>query len=398
MAKDALRIAVVGAGIGGLTAAVALTRIAGAEVTVFEQARQLGEVGAGIGLAPNGQRGLGHLGLADAVERSAATFHGTAAYLRADGSYVSEAVIEDSAGEYRVKGIHRADLIELLADVLPGCVVRTRHRLVGVGDTGSGVDLEFDDGSRAAFDAVVGADGIHSVVRDLVTTPSTPVYSGSIAYRGVVDASRVPSDHPRTQTLWMGEGKHFLCYPVRRGELFNYVGFVRSGRPLKESWSAVGDVAELATEFAGWDPRLGAFIQAIDHTYWWGVYDRDPLPNWSRGRITLLGDAAHAMLPHASQGLNQAIEDSVALAAFLRGAGADGVEYALQRYESLRIERTSAVQAGSRRNGSRYDGQAEYTDTEKRDAELRGAAEFRTWLYDYDALAAAVSASGRAAT
>lgn len=391
MSHEPLRIAVIGAGIGGLAAAVALTRVAGAEVRVFEQARALGEVGAGIGLAPNGQRGLEHLGLRDAVEHISAEFDQPSTYHRADGTIVGEQLTEDSTGEFRVRGIHRADLVGLLADALPDGIVQTRHRLTALHSTDPGVELEFDNGVRETFDAVVGADGIHSIVRDTVTQASEPVYSGSIAYRGTVDAARLPSDWPMTLQTWMGDGKHFLCYPVRQRKLFNYVGFVHSDRSLAESWSAEGDVEELVQAFAGWDPALVTFIGAIEQTFWWGVNDREPLATWSRGRVTLLGDAAHAMLPHASQGLNQAIEDSLALAGFLRGVGSDGVAEAFTQYEQLRLERTKAVQAGSRRNGQRYDSQAEYSDIDKRDTDLQ-QAEFRQWIFDYDALAAATAA------
>jgi salicylate hydroxylase len=240
---------------------------------------------------------------------------------------------------------------------------------------------------------VVGADGVHSVVRDSIMTVPYPVYSGSIAYRGVLDATRLPDDWPMKSQVWMGEGKHFMCYPLQQRKLFNYVGFVPSDKPLEESWSSAGDVSELAAEFGGdgWDPKLREFIGLIDQTFWWGLYDREPLNNWSRGRITLLGDAAHTMLPHAGQGVNQAIEDSVALAFFLRECGgSDGIAEAFKRYTSVRMQRTAILQNSSRRSGSQFDSQNEFEDTRKRDAELRAGRDFRRGVvFDYDAVAAA---------
>jgi salicylate hydroxylase len=237
------------------------------------------------------------------------------------------------------------------------------------------------------------------VVRDAVAAPTDPVYSGTIAYRGVLDSSRLPEGWPMKSQVWMGEGKHFMCYPLRQRKLFNYVGFVPSDRPLKESWSAAGDVRELASEFGGedWDPKLREFISLIDTTFWWGLYDREPLANWSKGRITLLGDAAHTMLPHAGQGLNQAIEDSVTLAIFLReAAGAEGIVQAFKRYTTLRMQRTAILQNSSRRSGSQFDSQGQWQDPRKRDAELRAGRDFRRGVvFDYDAVAATERALAR---
>ena len=393
MVNHTTRVAVIGGGMGGLAAAIALTRIAGVHVTVFEQARKLGEVGAGVTVAPNGQRVLDMLGLLDEIKLAGAAMEGPGVFLDTNGTLIAETAWEDSARRYQMVGMYRPDLVDVLTRAVPADSVRLGHRLTSIQALDSSVRLEFENGANGEFDAVVGADGVHSVVRDSMMQLPDPVYSGSIAYRGVLDASLLPEDWPMKNQVWMGDGKHFMCYPLRQRKLFNYVGFVPSGKPLKESWSSAGDVSELAAEFGGeeWDPKLRDFIKLIDKTFWWGLYDREPLSNWSRGRITLLGDAAHTMLPHAGQGVNQAIEDSITLAFFLREAdGSEGIAEAFKRYTSVRMQRTAILQNNSRRTGSQFDSQNEFEDTRKRDAELRSGRDFRRGVvFDYDAVAAA---------
>lgn len=393
MVEHTTRVAIIGGGMGGLTAAIALTRIAGVHVTVFEQARKLGEVGAGVTVAPNAQRILDKLGLLAEIKLAGAAMEGPGVYLDANGTLIAEAAWEDSAGRYQNVGMYRPDLIDVLIRATPDGAVRLGHRLTSIQALESSVRLEFENGVNGEFDAVVGADGVHSVVRDSMMQLPEPVYSGSIAYRGVLDASALPADWPMKSQVWMGDGKHFMCYPLQQRKLFNYVGFVPSGKPHEESWSSAGDVSELAAEFGGaeWDPKLREFIELIDKTFCWGLYDREPLSNWSRDRITLLGDAAHTMLPHAGQGVNQAIEDSITLAFFLREAdGSDAIAQAFKRYTSVRMQRTAILQNSSRRSGSQFDSQNEFEDTKKRDAELRAGRDFRRGVvFDYDAVAAA---------
>jgi salicylate hydroxylase len=182
---------------------------------------------------------------------------------------------------------------------------------------------------------------------------------------------------------WLGAGKHFLVYPVRAGELINYVGFVPTDEQMKESWSAAGDPAALAGEFAGWDPMVEAIIAHVTTTFRWGLYDREPLATWTSGRLALLGDAAHPMLPHVGQGANQAIEDAVALATVLSCANRGSVRRALLVYESLRRERTARVQRSARVNGARYD--ASGGNLIARDQQLAAQAHERAWIWNYDA-------------
>jgi salicylate hydroxylase len=185
--------------------------------------------------------------------------------------------------------------------------------------------------------------------------PQPPLFSGRVAYRGVLPAANVPDLSQRDFVIWNGHGKHFLTFPVRPGQLRNYVGFVPADEEMRESWSAPGDPAMLAAEFSEWDPELGALLSHIEAPFRWGLYDRDPLPHWTLGRLTLLGDAAHPMLPHMGQGANQAIEDGMALATLLGDVDTAEAPEALLHYEQLRHDRTALIQQGSRANGLRFD-------------------------------------------
>jgi salicylate hydroxylase len=232
-------------------------------------------------------------------------------------------------------------------------------------------------------------------LRPFVFPPSAPVFSGSVAYRGTLPHEEVADWPTDVWEMWLGTGKHFLVFPLRAGKLINYVGFVPADREMKESWSASGDPDQLRAEFAGWDPRIENLLARIKQTFRWALYDRDPLPTWTRGRLSLLGDAAHPMLPHLGQGANQAIEDGMALATILARADRTSVPAALRAYEKLRRERVAQVQLGARENGLRYDSSSTYSDLGLRDAELTAHAEFRKQLYDHDVVpeAEAVSAA-----
>lgn len=389
MVSQNARVAIIGGGMGGLTAAIALTKIAGVQVTVFEQAGQLGEVGAGVTVAPNAARVLDRLGVLEGIRSVGAVPDGHGVYQNAMGEIVTDAAWEDTAKNYQNIGMYRPDLINALASNVPAEVVRLGHRLKSVEAVDSGVRVEFENGVEDVFDAVIGADGIHSVVRQAVGQHPEPVYSGYIVYRGVLDASLLPEDWPMISQVWMGNRRHFMAYPLQQRKLFNFVAGVPSDRPLNGPWSGPAEVSELAAEFAGdqWDPKLQHFIRQIDKTFWWGLFDHDPLTNWSRGAITLLGDAAHTMLPHQGQGVNQAIEDSMALATFLAAADdiAD-IPEAFRRYTAVRMQRTAILQHGSRRAGAMFDAQYEFADLDKRDADIRVGRDFRrSTVFDYDA-------------
>jgi 2-polyprenyl-6-methoxyphenol hydroxylase-like FAD-dependent oxidoreductase len=374
-------IIIVGGGIGGLFAANALIAH-GLKVRVYEQAPAIGEVGAGVFVTPNSMRQLARVGLGPAVERRGARVGRDSRYLRDDGTEIAPVQVTDSAGWNATFGMHRADLVDILASALPAGAVHTGHRATGFAQDGAVARVTFANGTTATGDVVVAADGIHSELRPFVFPPSRPVFSGSVAYRGLVAHARIAPWPTAAWQMWLGKARHFLAFPVRGGELINYVGFVPADAEMKESWSAPGDPAVLRREFAGWDARIERLLGEVQTTFRWALYDREPLPTWTRGRLTLLGDAAHPMLPHLGQGANQAIEDGMALATILARADRASAPAALLAYERLRRERVAAVQRGARENGLRYD--SLYADLAVRDAELAAHAAFRRHLYDHD--------------
>jgi salicylate hydroxylase len=390
MGKARCQVIIVGGGIGGLFAANALIAH-GLEVSVYEQAPALGEVGAGVYLTPNSVRHLARAGLGAAVEKYGARVGPKSQYLRHDGTPIAPVQVTDAAGWNATFGMHRADLVELLAAALPAGVVRCGHRAVGFEQAGGCARVRFANGAAAEADAVVGADGIHSELRPHVFPPSKPVFHGTVAYRGLVSRERLPDWPMDRWQMWAGPAKHFLVFPVRHGEMVNYVGFVPAGQEMKESWTAAGDPDVLRREFDGWDPRIAFVLKQVDQCFRWALYDREPLATWSKGRLTLLGDAAHPMLPHLGQGANQSIEDGMALATILAQADEAAVPVTLAAYERLRRERVAEVQRGSRQHGLRVDSLS--GDLAVRDAELAAHAEFRKQLYSYDVVPHAQAAA-----
>ena len=387
-----LRAAIVGGGIGGLSAANALRR-RGLDVTVFEQARALGEVGAGVFIYPNSLRQLERMGFCDALAAVGAKVGPGSEYCRMDGTVVGPILTTDSSGWNGMYGMHRADLLNVLASALPASSIRTDHRCTGFEQDETVARLRFANGESAEADVVIAADGIQSVLQRHVVTPQPPEYSGVRAYRGLIPREKLPQWRNEAHQVWMGDGKHFMVFPVRTGSLLNYVGFVPTRTETVESWSAPGDRNELAASFQGWDPVVTELLEKVETCFWWGLYDRRPLASWTKGRLALLGDAAHAMLPHLGQGANQAIEDGVALAVLLENCDAAEIPAMLKRYEQLRRVRTDLVQAEARQNGLRYD--SRYASLEQRDHEIKNAAEFRKWLYDSDLEKAIAAALGR---
>ena len=390
MMQSRPHVAIVGGGIGGLFAANALIAH-GLRVSVYEQAPALGEVGAGVYLTPNSVRHLQRVGLGPAVEKWGARVGSGSQYFRHDGAAIAPVQVTDSSGWNATFGMHRADLVEFLAKALPSHVVNTAHRATAFEQHGDVARVSFENGSVVDADVVVAADGIHSELRQFVAPPSRPVFHGSVAYRGLVPHGRVPDWPTDRWLMWLGKAKHFLVYPVRAGEIINYVGFVPADQEMKESWSAPGDPDALRREFEGWDSRIGSLLRQVEKTFRWALYDREPLPTWTRGRLSLLGDAAHPMLPHLGQGANQSIEDGMALATILAGADRATAPAALAAYERLRRERVAQVQRGARENGLRYD--SAYSDLGVRDAEITAHAAFRRRLYDYDVVPEAQAAA-----
>jgi salicylate hydroxylase len=390
MVEQRPKVVIVGGGIGGLFAANALIAH-GLLASVYEQAPARGEVGAGVFLTPNSVRQLQRVGLGPSVEKWGARVGPGSQYFRHDGTPIAPVQVTDSSGWNATFGMHRADFVEFLARALPAEAVHTGHRCTGFEQDGDLARVSFANGAVAEGDIVVAADGIHSALRPYVFPPSRPVFHGSVAYRGVVPHDRVPDWPTDRWLMWLGKGKHFLSFPLRAGKLINYVGFVPADQEMKESWSASGDPDVLRWEFAGWDPRIERLLSQVQATFRWALYDREPLPSWTNGRLTLLGDAAHPMLPHLGQGANQGIEDGMALATILARANRATAPAALLAYERLRRERVAQVQRGARENGLRYD--SAYSDLGVRDAEITAHAAFRRRLYDHDVVPEAQAAA-----
>jgi len=385
-----VRVAVVGGGIGGLVAGLALHR-AGLDVRVFEQAPVVGTVGAGIQLAPNATRVLDALGVLPAVRRIAV--EPTAFEFRRwdDGRLLSSTPLGppvEAAYGAPYLHVHRGDLVAALAALVP---VEVGARCVDVLPGDRDVEVRFAGGRRERVDLVVGADGIHSVVRQAILGAADARFTGHVAFRGLIPAARVaglPVGH--TSTVRMGPGRHCVHYFVSAGRLLNVVCVIEEDSWTQESWTDHGDPAELRAAFADWDPVVRALIDALDAPLKWALFDRLPFPRWSKGPVTLLGDACHPMLPYGAQGAAQAIEDAAVLSACLRAEPTD-VPAALARYEALRHDRTARVQEISRGNATRFhlpDG----PDQRARDAAIAstyGLSPDIDWLYGFDLLGAA---------
>jgi salicylate hydroxylase len=388
MSTEPLRIAVVGGGIGGVATALALHR-RGLDVHLYEQAPELKEVGAGVAIQPNGVKMLERLGLGDELRRYGAKWVDPQ-FRRQDGTFAASMWPPEIAGTIEFYGMHRADLLDMFVSRLPAERIHTAHRCVGFEQAADEATVIFANGARVSADAVIGADGIHSVLQQHVVAPSRPLFSGSVAHRGLITAASVgwPAGQMRNR---LGAGKHFLVFPVRANELVNYVGFVTTQEQTRESWSAPGDPEDLKRAFAGWDPMVEAILAQATHTFRWGLYDREPLATWTNGRLTLLGDAAHPMLPHAGQGANQAIEDAVAVATILARASRDSAPRALQLYEQARREQAARVQRSSRFNGALYE--AAKGDLDERDRQLATQRQSRAYIWNFDAEAEADKAA-----
>lgn len=345
---------VVGGGIGGLTAALALQRT-GIAVQVVEQARKLREVGAGLQLSPNATRILRDLGVLDAVAaagvapRAIEVRDGRSGKILARTDYAP--ATEKFGAPFLV--VHRADLQAILAEAAEaaGCAIALGASLTAV-EPGLGrvraVVQQGDTLAAHGADILVGADGVRSAVRSHMGLREPPVFSRRLAYRATIDA---PDDHPQEVRLHLGPQAHLVTYPVKGGAQVNVVAIVRQDRPVAR-WNAPGESAAVHAAFAGWAPELRRLLERASHFLCWGLHDIDPLPRWSSGRVTLLGDAAHAMLPFLAQGAAQAIEDAAALAAAL--GRTDDAAAALRAYEGERRARTARIQLAARRNGAIY--------------------------------------------
>jgi salicylate hydroxylase len=384
------RIAVIGAGIGGLTAALSL-RQAGFEVDVYEQAPTLTHIGGGINMGPNAARVLFQLGLGDGLLREGVCPIGTHQRRWDDGRTLQRAPLnpqcEELYGAPHIT-IHRADLLAVISSVFPAERIHLGHRLTGFAEEGDRVEVRFDNGEHIAPDILVGADGIHSAVRAILFGEEAPHFAGCVAYRGLVPVERIADlGLELGSQSWVGPGAHLVHYFVSRGRLLNFVGWTEHDEWNREDWTDRATIERALAAFEGWHPQVRRIIGAADECFIWALFDRDPLPRWSGGRVTLLGDACHPMCPFMGQGAAQAIEDGACLAACLRAAGDADPAATLRDYERLRLPRVMLLQAMSRANKIRFhmpDGLAQRArDAEWARAGDRGARALR-WLYEHD--------------
>ena len=393
------QILIAGAGIGGLTAALALLQ-KGFNVMVFEQAKALGEIGAGVQLGPNGVRVLYALGRKEEVDRLGVEAQAKEVRVWNTGkTWPLFSLGADSLERYGAPYLmmHRADLHKILLDsvlrIAPNACF-TNSRAISFEQDESGVKLHLENGRSIVGDVLIGADGLHSNIRKGLFGPDTPQFTGGCCWRGVIDVTRLPEHLRRPIGVnWIGAAGHIILYPIRAGKLLNFVGHVEREGWASESWTEEGSHEELLQDYRGWHEDIQSIVRQIDVPYKWALFLRKPLQEWSKGRVSLLGDACHATLPYLAQGANMAIEDGLVLARAL--SDFDDVEVALQRYESARIERTTKIVNKSAENLGRFHNEAlldpdtadAYVDREWAPEKIRERYE---WILSYDAVTATI--------
>ncbi len=356
MKKQDLPIAVIGAGIGGLAVAAALQR-QGIAVDIYEQAARFARIGAGIQMSPNAMRVLSGLGLEKPLLETAFAPHSSLNREFDSGEVTNEFPLADFARErYGMPflAMHRGDLHSALASLVPASSVHQGKQLIGLEQHSDSVLLSFQDGSQVRAAAVIGADGVHSQVREIILGAEKPRFTGRVAYRTTFPASRLGDlDIGSSRTKWWGPDRHIVIYFItqRRDEVY----FVTSqpedaGWMTPESWSAKGDLNTLREAYSNFHPNVQSVLAACPDVHKWAIFQRDPLPSWGTGRVVLMGDACHPMTPYMAQGAAMALEDAVVLSRCMANQGTQDIDTAFRLFETVRKPRTSAVQNGSNAN------------------------------------------------
>ena len=352
-----MKVLIVGGGIGGLTAALCCLHF-GHEVTVFEQAEEFGEVGAGIQIPPNAMKVFEALGISDAISEKAFRPEAIEARMGESGTSIftiplAQQAIDMWGSPYL--HIHRADYIQALKQALVTSApkaLQLSSQVTGVAQKDAGVTLSLKDGREFTGDVLIGADGIKSKVREILFGEDKARFTGNVAWRAVVPIERLKQHVPNpTACAWMGRGRHAVTYRLRGGELANFVGVVERDDWKEEGWAEKGSIDDALRDFQGWHPAITQLIRYIEPKalFRWALFDRPPLPRWSLGRVSLLGDAAHPMLPFMAQGAAMAVEDSWVFAREISQSGRS-VSVSLEAYQDLRSARTRKAQAASRAN------------------------------------------------
>jgi len=388
-------VLIAGGGIGGLTTALCLARH-GIPVRLFEQAEAFTEVGAGIQLSPNAVRVLQALDLESGLLQWSCRPQAVLIRHWRDGNTLARQSLGHSVADKfgaPYYHIHRADLIQLLSEKATGnplITLEKKARVSRVTDHGDQVSIHVSQ-AEATGSALIGADGIHSQVRQAMGFPLERVFSGHLAWRGLIPAEQLPERLRQPSAgVWPGPGGHFVHYPVRGGQWVNCVAVTTcQGSWREESWEDSGDISELAHAFARWHPDIQHFITQMspETCFKWALYTRKPQRPWSRGRVTLLGDACHPTLPYLAQGAAMAIEDAAVLSNCLAGSASEmDIPAQFRRYERLRYARCARIQRQSRFNGWLYHlpGPLAWI---RNPLLMPGSRATMRWLYSYDALA-----------
>lgn len=406
MHERRMHVLIAGAGLGGLCAALALLS-RGIDVEVYEQAAELKEVGAGVQISANGTGVLFALGLEDpvrhwgvrAVDKEIRLWNTGQVWslFNRDGNAAAKAPIAERY-TYPMFMLHRGDLHAMLVDAvqkLKPSAIHLGHRAVDFAERGERVEIRFDGHPPATGDILVGADGLHSVVRKQLFGAAVARFTGQVAWRGLVPMEQLPEHQRRlVGTNWIGPRAHVTCYPVHRGEIFNFVGQVDRTDWSAEGWFHEGSKDECHADFPGWHPEVKMMIDGSIRLFKWGLFLREPLARWSSDRVTLLGDACHATLPYLGQGANMALEDGYVLARCLAQWQEDPAN-ALQRYEAARRERTAKIVNDSSEMAGKFHNEAlgdparaeTYINTEWHPDRIRGRYD---WIYLYDAMQVAL--------